>query len=167
MKAWKIVVILVFIGIVGAWVGYWIGHALGWTTNAEFPLRIGGGDRAIGLSILVSFGSVMAGAGWLIARPLRRIQRLAATGIPGHATIRRTWRTGLYMARRSDNPRHEVGFELEVHPDGGRDYTTTGTGLLTEADEAALKPGAEATVRIDPSHPSFVVVVGPMVAAAG
>ena len=53
MKAWKIVVSLVVIGIVGAWVGYWIGHALGWTSNAEFPLRIGGGDWAIGLSGLL------------------------------------------------------------------------------------------------------------------
>jgi hypothetical protein len=167
MKAWKIVVILVIIGIIGGWVGYWIGHALGWTTNAEFPLQIGGGDRAIGLSILLSFGSVMAGLGWFVARPLRRIQRLTAIGTPAHATIRRTWRTGLFMNRRGDSPRHQLGFELEVHPDGGQDYAATGTGVLTEADEAALKPGTEATVRIDPTNPSFVVVVGPMAASAG
>lgn len=47
MKAWVIVVLAIAAGIVGAWLGYWIGHALGWTTNAVWPLQIGGGDRAI------------------------------------------------------------------------------------------------------------------------
>lgn len=161
MKALWIVIVLVIIGIIGALAGYWIGHALGWTTNAEFPFRIGGGDKAIGLSILVSFGSVMAGVGWLVALPLRRIGRLAATGAPGHATVRRARRTGIFMRRRGDSPRHEVEFELEVHSAGGRDYATTATGLLTEAEEAVLKPGAEASVRVDPGRPSSVVVVGP------
>jgi len=167
MKAWIIVVILVIIGIVGAWVGYWIGHALAWTADAVFPFQIGGGERAIGLSILLSFLSVMAGVWWLVARPLRRIGRMAATGTPARATIRRAWRTGLFMNRRGDSPRHQLSFDLEVHPDDGRDYATTGTGLLTEAEEASLKPGEEATVRYDPAHPRFVVVVGPMAASAG
>jgi hypothetical protein len=163
MRAWQIVIALVIVGIVGAWVGYWIGHAAGWSTNAEFPLRIGGGERAIGLSIGLSFLSVL-GVGWLlIGLPLRRMRQLAAKGIPGHATIRRVWRTGIYVDRRTDRPRHELGFDLEMHPDGGPDYGTTAKGLLTEADEAALKPGAEASVRYDPAQPAFVVVVGPLV----
>jgi len=166
MRAWKIVLLLIGIGIVGAWVGYWVGDAAGWSTGAEFPWRIGGGDLAIGLSILFSFGSVMLGVWWFIARPLRHIRRLAATGSAAHATIRRAWRTGLYMAPASGTPQREIGFEVEVHPDGGQDYATTALGLLTEAQEAELKPGAEADVRYEPSHPSFVVVVGPVLAAA-
>ena len=165
MRAWKIVLVLVAIGILGAWVGYWIGHAAGWSLNAEFPLRIGGGQGAILLSMAVSFGSVMAGIGWFVARPFRRIRRLAATGTAAHATIRRMWRTGLYTARWQDGPRHELAFEVEVHPDGGPGYATRALGLLSEAEEAALKPGVEAAVRYDPSHPSFVVVVGPMAAS--
>lgn len=167
MRAWVIIVLLVIIGIVGAWVGYWVGDALGWSTGAEFPLRIGGGERAIGLSILFSFGSVMAGIGWLVARPLRNIDHLAQTGAPGHATVRRAWRTGLYMNRMGDKPRHQLGFEVEVHPEDGGDYVTTAAGVLTEAEEAALKPGAEASVRFDPAHPTHVVVIGPLGAAAG
>jgi hypothetical protein len=162
VKAWMIVVLLVIIGIIGAWVGYWIGHALGWSANAEFPLKIGGGTWAIGLSILLSFGSVMAGIGWFVARPLRRVRQLLATGTPGHATVRRFWRTGFRMRSGSDVARRQLGFELDVHADGGRDYAATATGLLTDAEEAALKPGAEVTIRFDPGRPTSVAVVGPL-----
>jgi len=167
MRAWVIVVLLVVIGVVAAWVGYWLGHAAGWSTNAEFPLRIGGGDRAILLSILLSFGSVMAGVGWFVARPLARVRRLLATGVPGHATVRRFWRTGLYMRPSGSAGRHELAFELDVHPDDGRDYTTSALGLLTETEEVGLKPGAEVIIRYDPAHPSRVAVAGLMVAPAG
>lgn len=162
MRAAVIVLALVAIGIVGAWVGYWIGHAFGWTTDAEFPLRIGAGAWAIGLSILVSFLSVMAGIGWFVARPLARMRRLLATGAPGHATVRRVWRTGLFMRSRGGPSRHQLGFELDVHPDDGGVYRTTATGLLDEAGEASLAPGAEVTIRYDPAHPASVAVVGPM-----
>jgi len=167
MRAFVIVLALVVIGIIGAWVGYWIGHALGWTTNAEFPLRIGGGAWAIGLSILLSFGSVMAGVGWFVARPLRGIQRLLASGAPGHATIRKVWRTGLSRTPRGGSRQRWLGFELEVHPDGGGDYVAKANGLLSEADEAALKPGTEVAVRFDPSNRASVAVVGPMATPAG
>lgn len=161
MRAWVIIVVLVVIGVFGAWVGYWVGHALGWSTNAEFPLRIGAGERAIGLSILLSFGCVMAGAGWLIARPLWRIRKLLASGNPGQATIRKVWRTGYSRTPRGGARERWLAFELEVHPDGGGDYVARANGLLTEAQEAALEPGADVTVRVDPSNPSSVVVVGP------
>jgi len=165
MRAWVITLILVAIGIVGAWIGYWAGHALGWTTNAEFPLRIGGGERAIGLSILVSFLSVMGGGGLLIARPMLRTRRLLATGRAGHATVRREWRTGLtagQLVMGSRVQRHQVAFELEVHPDGGPAYPAPAFALLTEEEEAAIKPGDEVAVRVDPGHPRSVAVVGPM-----
>ena len=167
MRAWVTVLVLVVIGIIGAWVGYWIGHAMGWTTDAVWPYQIGGGDRAIGLSILVSFGSVMAGVGWFIARPLLRIRRLLATGMPGHATIRRVYRTGLLMGSAAGSNKHELGFELQVHPEVGLDYDAKALGILSEAEEAVLTPGAEVTIRYDPVHPSSVAVVGPMAPQAG
>lgn len=165
MKAWLIVVVLIVLGVIGALAGYWIGHAAGWTTDAEFPLRIGGGERAIGLSILLSIGTVMAGAGWLVARPLRRTRHLIAEGSPGHATVRRFWRTGLTTST-TEGKRHQVAFDLEVHPDGGVDYPAKALGMLDEAAEAALAPGGEVEVRYDPGHPRTMAVVGPMATAA-
>ncbi|MBP1705757.1 MAG: hypothetical protein H6Q36_1496 [Chloroflexi bacterium] len=167
MRALATIVGLVVIGIIAAWVGYWIGHALGWTTGAEFPLTIGGGAWAIGLSILVSFGCVMAGVGLFVARPLRNVRRLAASGTPGRATVRRVWRTGFSMTPAGGSRQRLIAFELEMHPDGGGDYGAKATGLLTEAQEAALAPGTEAAVRFDPAHRSSVAVVGPMPTPAG
>ena len=165
MKAWMIVVVLIVVGVVGAWAGYWVGHAVGWTTDAVFPLTIGGGERAIGLSILVSFGSVVAAGGWLVARPIRRTRRLIAKGAPGHATVRRFWRTGL-TASSTDGTRHQVAFDLEMHPDDGADYPARALGMLDEAAEAGLAPGGEVEVRYDPGHPRTMAVVGPMASAA-
>jgi len=166
MRAWVRVVVLVVIGIIGAWVGYWIGHALGWTTNAEFPFRVGGGDRAILLSIGLSFLSVMAGLWWLVTRPLLGVRRLLATGKPGRATVRRVWRTGVRMSR-PDRTERELGFELDVHADSGEDYPATALGIVNETDEPALKPGVEVAVRYDPADPARVAVVGPLMPSAG
>jgi len=54
------VLYLVVCGIVGGWVGYWIGHAAGWSEDAEWPWRIGGGTGAILLSIGVAVAFVAA-----------------------------------------------------------------------------------------------------------
>lgn len=49
-------------GIVGGYLGYWIGHLAGWSTDAEWPLRIGGGQGAIALSIgLAVLGVLIVG----------------------------------------------------------------------------------------------------------
>jgi len=157
VRAWVIVVLAIAAGIVGAWVGYWIGHALGWTTNAEWPLQIGGGDLAILLSILASVGSVMAVGGWFVARPLRRVRRLLATGRQTHATVLRVWRTGL-TAQTSRGSWRQLAFDVEVHPDGGAAYTTHATGLVDPAEVAAFAPGVEVNVRYDPAHPTHVAV---------
>lgn len=157
MRAWVIVVLLVILGIVGGWVGYWVGHAAGWTTNAVFPLQIGGGDRAILLSILLSFTSVMVGLWWLVAMPLRRVRRLLASGTPGRARIVKVWHTGL-----TRGPEHQLGFELEMHPEGASVYAAKAIGLATAEDEAVLKQGIEVSVRYDPDHPATAAVVGPV-----
>ena len=162
MRSWVIVVVLVIVGIVGGWVGYWLGQAAGWTTNAVFPFQIGGGDRAILLSILMSFGSVMLGVWWLVARPLQRERRLLATGAPGHGRIVKVWRTGLRMDRGRSGREHQLAFELEMHPDRGPAYVTKATRVATEGEEAILAPGTEVDVRFDPKHPASVAVVGPV-----
>jgi hypothetical protein len=160
MRAWVIVVLAIAAGVVGAWLGYWIGHALGWTTNAEWPLQIGGGDRAILLSILASFTSVMVVLGRLVAWPLRRERRLLATGRQAHATVRKAWRTGLTARDAAGRTRRQLGFELEMHPDGGAAYTVHATDMLDGATVDAFAPGVEVSVRYDPAHPKSVAVEG-------
>jgi uncharacterized membrane protein YeaQ/YmgE (transglycosylase-associated protein family) len=158
MRAWVIVVLAIAAGVVGAWVGYWIGHALGWTTNAVWPLQVGGGDRAILLSILASFASVMAVVGLLVGRPLQRERRLLATGRQAHATVLKAWRTGLTARDAEGKTRKQLGFELEMHPEGGAAYTVHTTDLLDAATLDAFRPGVEVNVRYDPAHPTRVAV---------
>lgn len=163
MRAWVIVVLLVIVGIVGAWVGYWLGHAAGWTTNAAFPLQIGGGDRAILLSIGLSFASVMLGVWWLVAIPLQRERRLLAGGTPGRARIVKVRRTGLMLNRRGSSGReHQLTFEVEMHPGGAPAYLARATRVANAAEEAKLTPGTEVNVCFDPVHPGLVAVVGPL-----
>jgi hypothetical protein len=157
MRAWVIVVIAIAAGIAGAWVGYWAGHALGWTTNAEWPLQVGGGDRAILLSILVSFASVMAVGGWFVARPLQRERRLLAAGREAHATVLRVWRTGL-TARQGGVTRRQLGFDLEVHPAAGAAYSARALDMVSPTEIDAFVPGVEVNVRYDPAKPSHVAV---------
>jgi hypothetical protein len=45
-------------GLIGGYAGYWIGHLAGWSTDADWPFKIGGGEGAI----LVSIGVAVAGA---------------------------------------------------------------------------------------------------------
>ena len=158
MRAWVIIVIAIVAGVVGAWVGYWLGHAFGWTTNAEWPLQIGGGDRAILLSILLSVASVMAVGGWFVALPLRRERRLLATGRPARATVVKAWRTGLTARDAEGRARKQLGFELEVHPDGSAAYMVHITDMLDAASLDAFTPGVEVNVRYDPAHPTRVAV---------
>ena len=157
MRAGVIVVLLVVAGIVGAWIGYWIGHALGWTTGAEWPLRIGGGDRAILLSIGLSFLSVMAGLGWLVLRPLRRNRRILATGRPARATILKVRRTGISIGGFGGS-RRQLEFDLEVHANGAGTYTAHATRLVAPAELSAFAPGAEVAVRVDPANPTRVAI---------
>ena len=45
---------MVFGGVLGAYIGYWIGHVAGWSVDADWPFRIGGGTGAILLSMGMS-----------------------------------------------------------------------------------------------------------------
>ena len=160
MRAWVIVVIAIVVGIVGAWVGYWLGHAFGWTTNAQWPHQVGGGDRAILLSISLSFLSVVGAGGLLVARPRLRERRLLATGRQARATIVKVWRTGLTTRGLVTATRRQLGFDLEVHPDGRAAYTVRATGFVSSAEVGAFAPGAEVSIRYDPAKPTHVAVEG-------
>jgi hypothetical protein len=46
-------------GIVGGYFGYWIGHLTGWSTDAEWPFKIGGGQGAIAVSIALAVLGVL------------------------------------------------------------------------------------------------------------
>ena len=54
MRSWVRVLWMVVGGFIGAYAGYWIGYLFGWSSDAEWPFRVGGGTGAILLSIAVS-----------------------------------------------------------------------------------------------------------------
>ena len=66
------VVVTVVAGIIAGWCGYWIGHWFGWSSNADWPVSLGGGAGAIMLSI--AFAVVAA---LIVGRSLGVITRTA------------------------------------------------------------------------------------------
>jgi hypothetical protein len=56
-RGWVRVLMMVAVGIVTGWGGYWLGHLAGWSTDADWPVRIGAGTEAI----LLSVGMALAG----------------------------------------------------------------------------------------------------------
>jgi hypothetical protein len=61
-------------GVVGGYFGYWIGHLAGWSTDADWPFKIGGGTGAIAMSI------GLAVLGVLIVGGLTRSRRSSLPG---------------------------------------------------------------------------------------
>ncbi len=51
--------------------GYWIGHQAGWSADANWPFKIGGGEDAIAMSIGLPVLGVLI-AGWVLALPPHR-----------------------------------------------------------------------------------------------
>ena len=68
-SVWALLMVLG--GIVGGWGGYWIGHLAGWSTDADWPQRIGGGTGAVLLSIGLAIARVLIVDG-LLALAARR-----------------------------------------------------------------------------------------------
>ncbi len=161
VKAWVIVLLAVLAGIIGAWVGYWVGHALGWTTDAEWPLRIGGGNRAIVLSIGLAFLAAVDTAAMLIARPMLRERRLLATGRRSRARIVRVWRTGLRTRSDAGASRTQLGFDLLVEPDDRPAFAARATSLVNSGDVDAFEPGVLVDVQFDPESPTLVALAVP------
>ena len=55
-------------GVVGGYFGYWIGHLAGWSTDADWPFKIGGGQGAIAMSIGLAVLGVLIVGGLLHPR---------------------------------------------------------------------------------------------------
>jgi len=62
-------------GIVGGYIGYWIGDLAGWSTEADWPLKIGGGGGAIAMSICLAVIGVLIAAVLLPHPPLGHHRR--------------------------------------------------------------------------------------------
>jgi hypothetical protein len=60
------VLVMVLGGLIGGYAGYWIGHLAGWSTDADWPFKIGGGTGAILLSIALAVAGALA-AGFVVA----------------------------------------------------------------------------------------------------
>jgi membrane protein YqaA with SNARE-associated domain len=58
------VLLMVLGGVMGGYLGYWIGHLAGWSTDADWPFKIGGREGAIAVSIGLAVLGVLV-AGWL------------------------------------------------------------------------------------------------------
>jgi hypothetical protein len=161
-KKFPRVLVMVLGGFVGAYVGYWIGHLAGWSENAEWPFRIGGGDGAIGLSIGVAVVGVFL-TGLILALPSAiSARRISTTGHPARATVLEIWDLGLRTFGAGFG-RGQFGFELSLHTDRG-DRRVRGIQWLTPEELKAMVPGAEVMVRLDPHRRDRVALdlaVGP------
>lgn len=139
--------VMVLGGLAGAYVGYWLGHLAGWSENAEWPFKIGGGDGAIGLSIGVSVLGVFLSGLALALPPLMSTRRILATGYPAEATVLEIWDLGLRTFGTGFG-RGQFGFALTLHTDRG-ERRVKGIQWLTPEELKAITPGAEVRVRWD------------------
>ncbi len=80
-------------------------------------------------------------------------QRLMATGIIGHATVRALHDTGLLV---NENPL--VEFDLLVSVGGWEPYVVTHRQAISRIVLANFQAGAEIPVRVDPSDAQRVLI---------
>jgi len=160
------ILFLVLCGAVGAWAGYWLGHLAGWSRDADWPGRIGGGSGAILLSIGMSVLFVVLAGLLIFLTPQRGVRRVLEDGVPAQATVVRVAETGA-QSWAPRGTRHRVSCELEVRPSDGSPYRARTTQFVSEAVEEALRPGATVVIRFDPSKPTRVAIEGPIAPAVG
>jgi hypothetical protein len=160
------VLIMVLCGVVGAWAGYWLGYLAGWSENAEWPGKIGGGSGAILLSIGMSVSFAVLAGIVVFLFPGRGVRRVLESGAPAQATVVSAVETGAQTLGLKGT-RHQVSCDLEVCPSDGSPYRARTTQFLSEADEDALQPGATVAIRYDPARPKRVAIKGPAAPAAG
>ena len=160
------VLFLVFCGCVGAWAGYWIGHLAGWSQDADWPGRIGGGSGAILMSIGTSVLFVFLAGILIYLTPQRGVRRVLESGAPAQATVVSVEKTGA-QSWALRGTRHQVSCELEVRPSDGSPYRARTTQFVSEAVEGALRPGAAVAIRYDPAKPRRVAIEGPIAPAVG
>jgi len=151
------VTFMVFAGIVGGYIGYWLGHLAGWSTNADWPFQIGGGDGAIALSILMAVVGVLVAGGLLRLPSLVIDRRLRKHGEHSEATVIDRWGTGLDLRGLSSSLR-QYRVLVEVRLPDGTHRRAHSTQWLEPDEFAALQPGQRIMVRYHLRHPDRVLV---------
>jgi hypothetical protein len=145
-------------GLVGGYLGYWLGHLAGWSTDADWPLRIGGGAGAIAVSIGLAVLGVLCSLALIELVAARSVRRLRANGATATALVVDRWAlgTGLRSGRR------EYGFLVETRLPDGTVSLGHATEWLTTEKAAELLPHRQVAVRY---HPRRVVVEAPVSAS--
>ena len=157
MRKARNILIIVLCGIVGGWAGYWIGHVAGWSENADWPGQIGGGTRAILLSMGMAVLFVALAAAVVFLIPQRGLRRVLEKGAVAPAVVVGVSETGASRWTRAGT-RRQVWCELEVHPPAGSPYRARAVQFVSEATEAAMQPGAKVAVHVDPGAPDHVAI---------
>lgn len=144
-------------GIIGGYIGYWLGHLVGWSTNADWPQRIGGGTGAVALSIAMAIVGVLL-ARVLLALPSILIdRRLRIKGDHAEASIVDRWSTGLTLGALHPSTR-QYGILVEVRLPDGTHRRAHATQWLRPEEFAAMIPGRQVSVHYHLRHPDRVLV---------
>jgi len=143
-----------------------IRYLAGWSQNADWPGRIGGGSGAIVLSIGMSVLFVVLAGIMVFLVPQRGLRRVLESGAPAQATVVSVKETGA-QSWGLKGTRHQVSCELEVCPSDGSPYRARTTQFVSAAVEGALQPGATVAIRYDPAKPRRVAIEGPIAPAVG
>lgn len=152
--------VIMLCAVVGAWAGYWLGDALGWSENATFPWRFGGGTGAILLAFAVSVVFVTCAYVVLQYLPGHKVRRALRNGLPARARLVSLEMTGEQSTTR-DGMYDRVRCELEVRPRGEEPYRARVLQFLTARYLEDLKPGDVVQVRYDPSQRTAVAIIEP------
>lgn len=158
-KALNLVVFMLS-AVAGAWVGYWIGDALGWSKNAEFPWRFGGGTGAALLAFAMSVVFVGCAYVVLLYLPGRKVRQALENGVPARARVVSIETTGEQSATK-DGTYDRVRCELEVRPRGEAPYRAQVLQFLTPGYVEGLGPDSVVQVRYDPSQRTRVAIIEP------
>ena len=132
-----------------------IGHLAGWSQDADWPGRIGGGSGAILLSIGMSVLFVVLAGLLVFLTPQRGLRRVLESGAPAPATVLSVKESGA-QSWGLRGTRHQVTCEVEVCPSDGSPYRARTTQFVSAAVEEALQPGATVAIRYDPAKPRRV-----------
>ncbi len=155
MKRTYRVLLLVLGGVIGGYFGYWIGHLAGWSTNAAWPFRIGGGVGAIATSMVLAVVGVLV-TGGLLALPARvRARRREPGVVTAEGSIVDRWSLSA-LTRHSG--RRQFTVVVDVRQPDGTLRRSHATQWLSTSEVAALTPGHPVVVRYEPGHPEQVLV---------
>ncbi len=148
---------VVLIGLAAAWGGYWTGHAFGWSENADWPWRIGGGGGAILLAAGTALAAVLAAIGFIVWHPFYRSRRLNRSGRHAEGLVLDVHDTGVTLHHHGATL-HQSEMELEVHPRGARPFVVHTYDYLDDEEAAHLLAGSAVSLRFDPAHPKRVAI---------